>query len=336
MAPLPTKNKVNRLDWNIPITNPNGTPTDEFMRKWLQQATQNGGVANLSTAAGVSAVLDLISAVKGSLLVRGATVWGALTPPPDATMFLNGAATPAFAKVKDTDLSMTAASAVNDVTITTHGFAPILPNDATKFLNGAGAYTVPASGGGAGSAMDDGTNFYIAMLDGAGQLILDVFGDPIWALEVLPLAAVTGVTGRTNGAAVAAGQVGERIKVEVLAGAAVVLATGVAATVMSLTLTPGLWDCRGMGINLPGAGCNQTVLVFAITLNAGDNPATAVGYQGALFYNALPGTNLTLAGSLAGFQANVTVNTTLYLRVISNFTVASQGAYGFLDAVRIA
>jgi len=31
----------------------------------------------------------------------------------------------------------------DDVTITRHGFAPKLPNDATKFLNGVGAYSVP-------------------------------------------------------------------------------------------------------------------------------------------------------------------------------------------------
>ena len=31
----------------------------------------------------------------------------------------------------------------NNVSITKHGFAPIAPNDATKFLDGTGAYTVP-------------------------------------------------------------------------------------------------------------------------------------------------------------------------------------------------
>jgi hypothetical protein len=40
--------------------------------------------------------------------------------------------------------------ATNDVSITKHGFAPILPNDSTKFLNGVGGYTVPPGGGGGG------------------------------------------------------------------------------------------------------------------------------------------------------------------------------------------
>lgn len=36
----------------------------------------------------------------------------------------------------------------NNVSTTKHGFAPKLPNDATKYLDGTGAYTVPAGSGG--------------------------------------------------------------------------------------------------------------------------------------------------------------------------------------------
>jgi hypothetical protein len=36
----------------------------------------------------------------------------------------------------------------DDVSITKHGFAPKAPNDATKYLDGTGAYSVPAGGGG--------------------------------------------------------------------------------------------------------------------------------------------------------------------------------------------
>lgn len=60
-----------------------------------------------------------------------------LTPksPADATQFLNGAATPAWALVKDSDLS-TSDITTNNVTSTKHGFAPKAPADGTKFLNG--------------------------------------------------------------------------------------------------------------------------------------------------------------------------------------------------------
>lgn len=40
---------------------------------------------------------------------------------------------------------------LGDVSITRHGFAPKLPNDATKYLDGTGAYSVPAGGGGGGT-----------------------------------------------------------------------------------------------------------------------------------------------------------------------------------------
>lgn len=63
--------------------------------------------------------------------------------PADATRFLNGAATPAYAAVKDSDLATTDIT-TNDVATTKHGFAPKLPNDATKYFDGTGAYAVPA------------------------------------------------------------------------------------------------------------------------------------------------------------------------------------------------
>jgi hypothetical protein len=64
----------------------------------------------------------------------------------DATTFLNGAATPAYAAVKDSDLATTDIT-TNNVSTSKHGFAPKLPNDATKYLDGTGAYSVPAGGG---------------------------------------------------------------------------------------------------------------------------------------------------------------------------------------------
>lgn len=46
----------------------------------------------------------------------------------------------------------------NDVGITKHGFAPKLPNDATKFLNGVGAWAVPPTTSPSGSSGDIQTN----------------------------------------------------------------------------------------------------------------------------------------------------------------------------------
>ena len=75
--------------------------------------------------------------------------------PADATKFLNGAAPPAFAQVKDSDLS-TSDITTNNVSTSKHGFAPKLPNDATKYLDGTGAFSVPAGGGAALNSIADG------------------------------------------------------------------------------------------------------------------------------------------------------------------------------------
>jgi Repeat of unknown function (DUF5907) len=55
--------------------------------------------------------------------------------------------TPSLEQVTDADLS-TSDITTNNVSTTKHGFAPKAPNDATKYLDGTGAYSVPAGGGG--------------------------------------------------------------------------------------------------------------------------------------------------------------------------------------------
>lgn len=52
--------------------------------------------------------------------------------------------------VTDAQLS-TSDITTNNVSTSKHGFAPKLPNDATKYLDGTGAYSVPAGGGGSGA-----------------------------------------------------------------------------------------------------------------------------------------------------------------------------------------
>lgn len=75
------KNSVNPLSHNVPIVNKDGTPTPEFMKKWSQQANTNGNIpVALSTAAQVSAVLDLLGLDEGDVLFRGPTEWGVLAP----------------------------------------------------------------------------------------------------------------------------------------------------------------------------------------------------------------------------------------------------------------
>lgn len=172
MPPITLKNSLDPLSWNVPITDKLGRPTPEFQRKWAEQVATNGTIPDLTTAAGVSAILDEISATPGSLLARGASAWGATT----------------ISAVLDTIGSARGDVLFRGVT----GWAALTPGPAGQVLTSAGAGADPAwsaasgSGGGAASIQDDGSNLYIAMSDTDGQLVLDGGGDPIFSLEVLP------------------------------------------------------------------------------------------------------------------------------------------------------
>jgi hypothetical protein len=68
------------------------------------------------------------------------------------------------AEVKDNSITeakqLLADNTTNDVSTTKHGYAPKLPNDATKFLDGTGTYSTPAGGGGGTSATSNLFAYY--------------------------------------------------------------------------------------------------------------------------------------------------------------------------------
>jgi len=105
-------------------------------------ATGKGRIYVDSTAKNI-AVKDDAGVVKHGVQSKSAVASNFLTAISDA-----GVVT--AAQPTDADLSLSAIT-TNDVSTTKHGFAPTLPNDANKFLNGTGGYTVPSGSAGAGS-----------------------------------------------------------------------------------------------------------------------------------------------------------------------------------------
>lgn len=182
-GPKTLNNVVDPLTWNVPIADKDGRPTQEFQRKWIQQARTNGEIPDLTTPAAVSSVLDVISSAPGSLLERGSSQWGGLPSPSDAALFLNGAAFPAFAAVKDSDLSISDITN-NNVSTAKHGFVPKAPNDATVFLDGTGGYSTPAGNGTPYSVfyVDTGGQAYVAVVvsDSDPLTVLDPDGVPVY------------------------------------------------------------------------------------------------------------------------------------------------------------
>jgi hypothetical protein len=80
----------------------------------------------------------------------------------------------AWSAVDEDDLALTDVLTAN-VATTRHGFAPKLPNDATKYLDGTGAYTVPAGGGGAthyDCPLSDGDLTAADLIYAAGECVI--------------------------------------------------------------------------------------------------------------------------------------------------------------------
>jgi hypothetical protein len=188
-------NSVNPLSWNVPIVDKLGRATLEFQLKWEQQARTNGSIPDLTTAAKVSAVLDEIGSTRGSILARGASAWGPLAIGGANTILSSTGSDPAWSSLSS--LLDTLGSARGDILFRgAGGWAVLAPGTATNVLTSAGAGAdptwSPAAGGGAAvsSVNDDGTNFYIALMDANGQLILDGAGDPVFLPETFPPAAI--------------------------------------------------------------------------------------------------------------------------------------------------
>lgn len=69
---------VSPLNINVPIVDPNGRPTPEFIRWITDQTAVNATIPNLGSQQAVSVVLDKIGADHGAVLYRAASLWSAL------------------------------------------------------------------------------------------------------------------------------------------------------------------------------------------------------------------------------------------------------------------
>ncbi|HVW54124.1 MAG TPA: hypothetical protein VHC00_00450 [Rhizobiaceae bacterium] len=147
------KKFLSQINWDVPIVDSAGRPLLSFIQQWNALARITGSIPDASDAAAMSLLLDHIASTEGDLLRRGSAAWAGLPTPGDVDKFLRADGTYAPPPRQTVDESEINLSDVltNNVSTARHGFAPKLPNDATKYLDGTGAYSVPAGGGG-GSA----------------------------------------------------------------------------------------------------------------------------------------------------------------------------------------
>lgn len=117
----------------------------------------------------------------------------------DAATFLNGAATPAYAAVKDSDLATTDVT-TNNATTLKHGFLQKLPGDTTTFLRADGSFATPAGSGDvssntATSVVDE----VVLFTDTTGKSIKRATGSGIAKLTSGVLSVVTAPSGAIVG-----------------------------------------------------------------------------------------------------------------------------------------
>jgi len=183
------------------------------------------------------------------------------------------------------------------------------------------------------------TDFTFASLTNAGIVST---GTQTFAGAKTFVGAVTpsaGIVGKTDGAAVTAGNVGQVLEQTRLRSAGTSLTTGVAAnvTATALTLTAGEWDITGIaGFNGSGtttvASAVATISTTSATVGGGDT----YGINSTVFEHG----NVTSVGSinlrLPIFRVSISSSTIYYLAVVAGFSGSTLTAYGNIRATRIA
>jgi hypothetical protein len=127
-----------------------------------------GGVTVSATGLGTGTVTHTGSLTANQLILgNGAADITPLGSLGTTTTVLHGNAggVPSFSAVVEADITLSN-NTTNNVSTTKHGFAPILPNDATKFLDGTGAYSTPT---GSGTVTHTGTLTLHALMLGNGS-----------------------------------------------------------------------------------------------------------------------------------------------------------------------
>ena len=168
-------------------------------------------------------------------------------------------------------------------------------------------------------------------------------GGDLPALNASNLSSGTVPAARTNGHqngtatndSGAAGEVGEFVSSTVLVGSAVALTTGTAANITSISLTAGDWDITGSCLY---AGNASTVTTQALCWSSSTSAAvpTAPNNGG---YQLFSGVSVTNAANLPSVSAgtqrfSLSGTTTVFLSTLTNFTVSTESAFGFIRARR--
>lgn len=159
------------------------------------------------TTAGASCATTLASVISassaGSATATPVITWdakGRLTVVSSATV------TPAESSVTFTDIT------TNNVSTTKHGYTPKLPNDATRYLDGTGAYSVPAASGSPPVLLNTLTASSSASLSDTTSLTSTYTQYQIVFINVIPATSTASCRFRVNVGGVQTGTYGSTIE----------------------------------------------------------------------------------------------------------------------------
>lgn len=161
----------------------------------------------------------------------------------------------------------------NNASTAKHGFAPKYPNDATKYLDGTGAYTVPAGsgGGGAGATLFSTTASTTVTATSATTLIGAVTGSTTAPVNTFAAGGVTEIVAQGFYSTPATPA---SLTIDLLIGGSVRITTG--AVVQLASVTTGVWRLRCM-VTTRTAGASGTQIANCIFEGTGSTltPAEA-------------------------------------------------------------
>jgi hypothetical protein len=141
-----------------------------------------------------------------------------------------------------------------------------------------------------------------------------------------------GIVGKTDGLAVAAGRVGERV--ESISGLINLTGNGQYTDLTSITLTAGVWVIHAAGSGALNTGTGMTVFYIAVGTAAGNTAGGAV--QGSTQFDNPPPTsayNVTI--TIPGIYVNISATTTYYLKALASYSGGTPAARGRITGIRI-
>lgn len=180
---------------------------------------------------------------------------------------------------------------------------------------------------------DNGTKRTVAVIPVSIGQTLAYRNDTGWT--VFPVSAAGQLQGTATNDDAAAGNVGELIS-QAVASSTISLTNNALANATSIILTPGDWDVSGVGSFITATTTNVTQWLVSISSVSATLPATT---SGGLIKNNMPafvpGVGVEEVICVGPVRFSVSVNTTIYLVIRSDFTISTQTGGGVIRARRV-